>query len=145
MILLFAKLCLFFQTKHFLQLIYFWGDKTRGRRIVTVPVRGDTHLSTQNNSLPLPHQSSHVVAINFCIWLDWIYNGQWQQFFLLLFLHFFLDFSWLMLHPLQNLGSIYSSSWGFFCKVTCTFLPMLVISYYVNSDFGDFCWSLSEK
>lgn len=63
----------------------------------------------------------------------------------LIFLHFFLDFSWLMLHALQNIGSIYRSSWVFLqghMYITTNVSDLLLFEL---TDFGDFFWSLSEK
>lgn len=121
---------------------------------LAVPVSGSTHLSTRNNTVTPQHQSywlasdmeaGFVDTMNFSVWHYWIYNGKRLQFFFFIFLHFFLDFFWLMLHALQNFESRYRSSWFTLQGhvYISTNLSDLLLFKVIGIEFVDFCWAVT--
>lgn len=61
----------------------------------------------------------------------------------LLFLPFFLDFSWLMLRALQNLEPIYRSSWVFLQGLLYISANVSELLLFELTDFVDFCWAVT--
>lgn len=61
----------------------------------------------------------------------------------LLFLPFFLDFSWLMLRALQNLEPIYRSSWVLLQGLLYISANASELLLFELTDFVDFCWAVT--